>query len=164
MSNNLHFIGSNHIISHPCPSNNSSSRSCVLGSTEIKMRFTRILSTLLLLQPTLLFAASHSPNDDTDKPIDEPCTVHSPTTNSYFDLNSINVHTPKDGKKPGKNDRTESWHARGYDYGANFTLNFCGPVMEADSLKNVVGVERAMWKNVSAFYEQHGKTYSLGYV
>ncbi|KAK5000103.1 hypothetical protein LTR28_013173, partial [Elasticomyces elasticus] len=47
-----------------------------------------------------------------------------------------------------------------YDYGANFTLNFCGGVVE--ELKDVVGVDEGRWRNVSAFYEKGGKTYSIG--
>jgi cation-dependent mannose-6-phosphate receptor len=49
---------------------------------------------------------------------------------------------------------------RGYDYGANFTVNFCAPVVE--NLTDVVGIEESRWQNVSAFYEKEGKTYSIG--
>lgn len=93
-----------------------------------------------------------------------PCVARSPTTGLYFDLNAISLSAPvlKEGEKPGKAARTDSWHARGHDYGTNFTLNFCAPVVE--DVKNVVGVSRDRWKNVSAFYERDGKTYSIGYV
>ena len=53
-----------------------------------------------------------------------------------------------------------SWHARGHDYGANFTVNFCAPVVE--TLENVEGVDRSLWANVSAYYEKDGRTYSIG--
>jgi len=56
----------------------------------------------------------------------------------------------------------DGWHAKGYDYGANFTINFCGPVVE--ELDDVVDLEKSLWKNVSAFYEMDGKQYSIGYV
>ena len=59
----------------------------------------------------------------------KPCTVVSPTTERFFDLNGLRRTLPKDGDK--KKDVDEgSWHAKGYDYGANFTVNFCGPVVE----------------------------------
>jgi len=63
----------------------------------------------------------------------------------------------QDGKKVH---REESWHAKGHDYGANFTINFCAPVIE--DLEDVVGIEKARWRNVSAYYRSDGKTYSIG--
>lgn len=90
-----------------------------------------------------------------------PCTIHSPYTGSYFDLNPISLS--ESGIEDGYNvDRTESWHAKGYDYPANFTINFCAPVME--ELDNVVGVEEKLWKNVSAYYQVGDDIYSIGYV
>lgn len=93
-----------------------------------------------------------------------PCIAHSPTSGLYFDLNAISLSPPqlKDGEKVHKGDRDESWHGRGYDYGANFTLNICAPVLE--KVRDVVGVESARWKNVSAYYEKDGKVYSIGSV
>jgi hypothetical protein len=55
----------------------------------------------------------------------------------------------------------KSWTASGYDYGTNFTINFCEPVVEP--LLNVVGVDRKDWGNVSAYYRLDGDTYSIGY-
>ena len=92
----------------------------------------------------------------------KPCTIYSPTTNAYYDINAIAVQPLKDHKKAHKDDRTESWHARGYDAGTNFTLNFCAPVIE--SLEDVEGIKEDLVKNISAFYEWKGKTYSIGYV
>ena len=74
----------------------------------------------------------------------------------------IKVLPLKDHKKAHKDDRIESWHARGYDYGTNFTLNFCAPVIE--TLTDVVGIAEGLWGNVSAYYEMNGKTYSIGSV
>lgn len=90
----------------------------------------------------------------------QPCTITSPSNGGYYDLNTITVQPVKDHKKAHKDDRRESWHARGYDYGTNFTLNFCAPVIE--TLEDVVGIESGLWANVSAFYELNGKTYSIG--
>lgn len=56
----------------------------------------------------------------------------------------------------------KSWHARGYDYNSNFTMNFCGPVVE--EIKDVVGVDEKLWQNVSAYYTVNGKVFSIGYV
>ena len=91
-----------------------------------------------------------------------PCVAHSPISGLYYDLNAISISPPelKNGKK-ASSDRDESWHAKGHDYPANFTLNVCAPVIE--DLQDVVGVPSSRWKNVSAYYEQEGKIYSIGY-
>ncbi|KAG0646741.1 mannose 6-phosphate receptor [Hyphodiscus hymeniophilus] len=96
--------------------------------------------------------------DDTKKPI-EPCTIAS-TTGSFYDLRPLSILHLTDGKKAGKNDKIDSWHAKGYDYKSNFTLNICAPVVE--DVEDVVGIQNDRWKNVSAFYEFEDKTYSLG--
>lgn len=110
------------------------------------------LPILSLLLPS--FAAD-------SKPL-APCTIFSPSTNAYFDLNPLTVLPLKDHKKAHKDDRGESWHARGYGMGTNFTLNFCAPVIETK--EEVVGIKESQLKNVSAFYEWKGKTYSIGCV
>lgn len=97
-------------------------------------------------------------SDDTKKDV-SPCTIAS-TTGSFYDLRPLSILHPADGKKAGKNDKTDSWHARGYDYKSNFTLNICAPVVE--DVEGIVGINRDHWKNVSAFYEFEDKTYSLG--
>lgn len=107
----------------------------------------------ILLSSTSVFADSEPP---------KPCTIFSPFTGAYYDLNSIAVQPLVDHKPAHKDDRTESWHSRGYDYGTNFTLNFCRPVIE--DISNVVGVDDSLWKNVSAFYKYNDETYSIGYV
>lgn len=122
------------------------------------MRFSFIDTALLalLLHGTMSYAA-----DEKTKP-KLPCTAHSATSGAFYDLNSIALKPVEDGKKAAKNARIESWHARGYDYGSNFTLNICAPVLE--EVKDVVGVDSDLWKNVSAYYENGGKKYSIGYV
>jgi cation-dependent mannose-6-phosphate receptor len=115
--------------------------------------------SLLLLSSILGLSSADNSNlgDDT------PCVARSPTTGLYFDLSAISLTPPelKDGKKVNKDDRDESWHAKGHDYPANFTLNICAPVIE--KVEDVVGVEPSLWKNVSAYYERDGKNYSIGY-
>lgn len=91
------------------------------------------------------------------------CVARSPTSGLYFDLNAIRLSPPelKDGEKVDKDARDESWQARGHDYPANFTLNVCAPVIE--DMRDVVGVDPLLWRNVSAYYEQDGQIYSIGY-
>jgi cation-dependent mannose-6-phosphate receptor len=110
---------------------------------------------------TLLSSAPSALAVEEKKPVPhKPCTVRSGTTGSYFDLSSLQVHPPESlGNVPKPQD---SWVARGYDYGANFSINICGPVVE--SLDHVVGVKEELWQNVSAYYQRDGKTYSMGYV
>lgn len=92
-----------------------------------------------------------------------PCTIRSSASGNFYDLNPIAVmHHDADHKAGKDEDVPVSYKARGHDYAANFTLNFCAPVVEA--LDGVVGVEVAYWKNVSAYYESGGKVYSIGSV
>lgn len=113
---------------------------------------TSLLSALAAL---LWIVAAASP----DKKPTKPCTAVSPTTDRFFDLNPLHRTLPEEGKK-AKDGETGSWHARGHDYGANFTINFCGPVVE--ELDHVQDLDRDLWKNVSAYYEIGNKQYALG--
>lgn len=113
----------------------------------------------LLYYPLALALPALAASSDDSKNPRVPCTIRSPTSGAFFDLNPLRLELPK---KQSKDSRNESYSARGWDYGANFTLNFCGPVIE--DLKDVVGVEEKLWRNVSAFYEVDGKTYSIGCV
>lgn len=103
------------------------------------------------------YAESSHPNDNS------PCVARSPVSGLYFDLSAISLSPPKfkNGKKVSPEARDTSWHSKGHDYPANFTLNICAPVIE--DIKDVVGVESNRWKNISAYYERDGKIYSIGY-
>lgn len=103
-------------------------------------------------------AAATSSDEKNSKPQD-PCTVSS-SAGSFYDLRSLNISLPQEGKKAAKNSRNESWHARGWDYGTNFTLNVCAPVVE--EVDSFVGIERDQYQNVSAYYESKGRMFSLG--
>ncbi|RDW71245.1 vacuolar sorting receptor (Mrl1)-like protein [Coleophoma cylindrospora] len=93
------------------------------------------------------------------KPV-EPCTITS-SSGSFYDLRALSAERVAEGKKATKGARTEDWHSKGYDYNANFTLNFCAPVV--DQVSDVIGIhDKARWGNVSAYYQQHGKIYSIG--
>ena len=115
--------------------------------------------SLALVLPALAAAAAAEDSKKAPVPF---CTIRSPTSGAFFDLNPIHIQVPSLTSKKSSSARNESWAARGYDYGANFTLNFCGPVIE--NLTNVVGVDENRWQNVSAFYQLDGKTFSIGCV
>lgn len=117
------------------------------------MRILDISSILLCCYASLAAAATEE--------TPAPCTIISPRTGSHYNLLPMAVVLPEEGKYK-KDSRNESWHARGWDYGSNFTLNFCAPVVE--KLEDVVGVKESLWRNVSAYYEKDGKTFSIGYV
>lgn len=88
----------------------------------------------------------------------KPCTAKSNTSGNYFDINSLHVNAKKGDKAP------ESWHSRGHDYGANFTINFCGGVVEdLDDLGGVEDIRPAQYGNVSAYYKRGNKIFSIGY-
>jgi cation-dependent mannose-6-phosphate receptor len=100
-----------------------------------------------------------SADDKKSKPDPDPCTIASPS-GSFFDLRSLAVLPVEEGKKTTKNQKTDSWHAKGYDYLANFTLNVCAPVVE--TLDNVQGVDKDLWEDIGAYYEVGSKQFSLG--
>lgn len=100
-----------------------------------------LLSVLFL--STRVLAAADS------KPTNQPCTIHSPSTGSFYDLRPLQAFGPDQTTKSSLA-RNESWHARGYDYPGNFTINFCGPVVE--NLTDVDGVSKSRAANISAFY------------
>nr|POE88063.1 putative mannose 6-phosphate receptor-like protein [Quercus suber] len=101
-----------------------------------------------------LVAAASTP--DTKPP--EPCTIRSPTSHNFYDLNPLHIPDPAQSK--AKHPRETSWNATGYDQGYNFTLNICGSVIE--DVKDVAGVPERLWANVSAYYKQNGEVFSIG--
>jgi hypothetical protein len=117
-----------------------------------------LFSSLPHILACALLCGVSAASDDKPKPVD-PCTISS-ASGSFFDLRSLSIQPVPPGTTPGKNQKTDSWHAKGYDYKSNFTLNVCAPVVE--TLDNVQGVDKDLWKNVSAYYEVGSKQYSLG--
>ncbi len=115
---------------------------------------------LSILLPILLHTTPTLTADDHKKEVSQPCTIWNPSNGNFYDLNTITVQPLVNHKTAHKDDRTESWHARGYDYGTNFTINFCAPVIE--DLKDVEGIKSDMAKNISAFYRIGDKTFSIG--
>ncbi|KAF1844660.1 mannose 6-phosphate receptor domain-containing protein [Cucurbitaria berberidis CBS 394.84] len=112
-----------------------------------------------LLPSVLLLLLSQYATAASDKPL-KSCTVVSPTSDRFFDLNPLQRLPPPGDKKKKKEGDEGSWHAKGYDYGANFTVNFCGPVVE--ELDAVQDLDKPLWRNVSAFYEKGGKQWAIG--
>ena len=121
------------------------------------MRGSQFAATVL----ALVLAIPVSCSEHTKEPELKPCTAHNPSNGQFYDLNAITVHPLQNHKKAHKDDRTESWKARGYDYDTNFTINFCAPVIEQD-LGEVVGIKDSLVKNISAYYTMNGKTFSIG--
>ncbi|KAE9985038.1 hypothetical protein BLS_000065 [Venturia inaequalis] len=119
-------------------------------------------SAFALVLPLLASAASTSDDKKTKDPAPKPCTIRSPASGAFFDLSSLSLHPPKDTKDVKKGEVSESYHVKGQDYGANFTINFCAPVVE--DLTNVEGVDRKLAQNVSAYYTIGKKSYSIGSV
>jgi len=95
----------------------------------------------------------------TSTPVVTPC-VATATSGAFFDLRPDTAVAVVEGEKHVKGVPTEDYVARGWDYGSNFTLNVCNAVVK--KVTDVVGVEKSLWRNVSAYYETKGKVYSLG--
>ncbi|KAK3368595.1 mannose-6-phosphate receptor binding domain-containing protein [Podospora didyma] len=123
-------------------------------------------------QILLAFAALASlayAEDEKDKPsatatssasVVTPCVATS-TGGSFYDLRPDVAVVVTEGEKTPRGNPTEDYMARGWDYGSNFTLNICGAVVKTP--QEIVGIEKTLWKNVSAYYESKGKVYSLGF-
>ncbi len=126
-------------------------------SSRVPMYFSSF-QTLALCAFALQSRLSSAENSEKAPPV--PCTVHSPNTGLYYDLRPISLQMPGLDKRSSKSAKTDSWQSKGYDFHANFTINICAPVVE--DVKDVVGLERQQWQNVSAFYTKDGKTYSIG--
>ncbi|KAK4201896.1 mannose-6-phosphate receptor binding domain-containing protein [Triangularia verruculosa] len=108
-------------------------------------------------------AAAEEPSKTrtTSTPVVTPCVATATTgAGAFFDLRPDTAVVVPEGEKPPKGSPVEDYVARGWDYGSNFTLNFCSPVVK--EVEDVVGLDKDQWKNVSAYYENKGKVYALG--
>ncbi|PHH55431.1 hypothetical protein CFIMG_000515RA [Ceratocystis fimbriata CBS 114723] len=121
----------------------------LLGSGSLSLATANIASA----------STSSLPSSSTVAPA--ACTATSVSTlGGFFDLRpDIAVPAPKDAPKV-KGVRNTDYEARGWDYGYNFTLNVCSSVVAP--VKDVVGIEKSQWQNVSAYYTHEDKVYSLG--
>ncbi|KAI0802368.1 mannose-6-phosphate receptor binding domain-containing protein [Xylaria sp. FL0064] len=130
------------------------------------MRFTSIISPpvypaiLSLLALTSTAAASDAQATTTTT----ACTASS-TSGAFFDLRPDAAIKPKpDGSRPAHSHGAPltDYKARGFDYGSNFTLNICNPVVEPIEA-NVKDIDESKWQNISAYYVSKGEYYSLGF-
>lgn len=120
------------------------------------MHFSLLPSSILLalvLQSGSVVAADEKPA--------EPCTIKS-INGAFYDLRSLSALAIPEGKKAGKKDRTEDYTAKGYDIPYNFTLNICAPL--AEKQEALIGVNKKLWHNSSAYYEHGGEKFSIGWV
>lgn len=121
-------------------------------------------AAFLAFSSSIAFAVADSSSEQDggkkEHPAPKPCTIRSPSSGHFFDLNPIAVRLPDAKDKKKLDEPTESWHVKGYDYGTNFTMNFCAPVVE--KLGDVEGVDKDLWRNVSAYYTDGKRTYSIG--
>jgi cation-dependent mannose-6-phosphate receptor len=111
-------------------------------------------------------AASATPVEDDEAPSSTThipaCTATSSTgTGAFFDLRPDMAIVADEGKSH-RGQVVKDYFARGHDYGKNFTLNICGAVV--DPVLDVVGVNDTLWANVSAYYREHDRVYSIGFV
>ena len=128
-----------------------------------------LLPLLLVLIPSALSNPSPDPvaapvPSSSPSPNPAPCTIRSPLSGAFFDLSPLHIVLPDSpDAKSAKHVREYSWNATGWDMGYNFTMNFCGGVVEDLAKKGgVEGVDEGVWGNVSAYYEQRGNVYSIG--
>lgn len=114
--------------------------------------------------PSLSLGAAEPADPTSTAAPSNPCTIKSPKSGSFFNLNPLHIVDP--AISGASNARNYSWNTTGFELPYNFTLNFCGGVVEDLSKLGdgggVEGVEEKNWKNVSAFYEHQGKVYSIG--
>ena len=122
-------------------------------------RSARSLLALAALAGVALAAEDEPSKTSSSASAVTPCVATS-TSGAFYDLRPDMAIVLEEGAKAPKGVPTEDYLARGYDYGTNFTLNICGAVVK--EVEDVVGVDKALWQNVSAYYESKGKVYSLG--
>lgn len=114
----------------------------------------------LALLAGVSFAEDPTKTSTETTPAHTPC-VATATNGAFFDLRPDIAIAVAEGEKAPRGTPTEDYIARGWDYGYNFTLNICEPVLK--KVEDVVGVDKELWSNISAYYEADGKIYSLGY-
>ncbi|KAI5853464.1 mannose-6-phosphate receptor binding domain-containing protein [Tricharina praecox] len=109
----------------------------------------RLPTQYLLLIGLSLLPATLAVSEPPEKPVDPECTVTSPFSENFFDLRKLR-------RLPDMLPPQADWHVKGLDYGANFSINICGPVLTE------ISPEGANDDAVGAFYEKNGTVYSIG--
>ncbi|KAL0932409.1 vacuolar sorting receptor [Colletotrichum truncatum] len=123
------------------------------------MHFLRSPKALLLLTAAATASAAGTSTISTTTSIPACTAAPKSGTGAFYDLRPDIAVTAKEGKS-SKSSVTTDYHARGWDYGRNFTLNICAPVI--DAVEDVVGLSKGASKNVSAYYTHNTETYSIG--
>jgi cation-dependent mannose-6-phosphate receptor len=90
--------------------------------------------------------------DPPKKSLDAECTVASPHSENFFDLTKL-WRTSDSGS---------DWIIKGQDYGTNFTMNICAPVLS--NTKSAVGLSNEEQSTVGAFYEKDGDLNLIGFI
>lgn len=123
------------------------------------MRFSLSISTFLIAAGAGVGAAEDTaPSTTTQVPA---CTATASSgSGAFFDLRPDRAEL-EDPEKP-KPLVTHDYHAKGHDYGNNFTMNICGAVVEP--VYQVAGLDKSEWANVSAYYKVDDTVYSIGFV
>ncbi|POR33896.1 Mannose-6-phosphate receptor, binding protein [Tolypocladium paradoxum] len=117
----------------------------------------RFSAPAVLLAAAAVAGAADDPSPTTHAPA---CTATSSSgSGAFFDLRPDMAVRPDKGKSH-KAGVAKDYHSKGYDYGKNFTMNICGSVV--DPVSSVVGLDKSVWANVSAYYMSHGNVYSIG--
>lgn len=119
------------------------------------MRLT--ITALVVGAFTLGSARAYTAPSSDDTPLIIPCTAKG---NGFYDLRPLIVFLPDPDSKITGKEKTDSWQSKGHDYPSNFSINICAPVVE--SIEDVVGIEKDLWRNVSAYYEMDGRVVSIG--
>ncbi|KAJ4303985.1 Cation-independent mannose-6-phosphate receptor CI-MPR [Collariella sp. IMI 366227] len=110
---------------------------------------------LLLAFATLATLSSAAPDNESTKPSSTASSTTASATGcvatsaagAFFDLRPDTAVLVTEGEKPPKGVPTEDYIARGWDFGSNFTLNICDPVVK--KVKDVEGVEEEGWNGVN---------------
>lgn len=118
------------------------------------MRFNTFAAAAVLAASRVIAYTSEE-----EKPL-RPCTIRSQVTGSFFDLSAVTILPPENPEEVEPEDWPQSWHARGYDYPSNFSINICHGVVE--KIDQFADIDPELTKNVSAFYTYDGVSYALG--
>ncbi|PHH83268.1 hypothetical protein CDD82_2688 [Ophiocordyceps australis] len=116
----------------------------------------------VLLAAAIAVPADAVDNEATGTTTSAPaCTATSSSgSGAFFDLRPDQATHADPKGKAHKTAVAKDYHAKGHDYGKNFTMNICGSVV--DAVSDVVGVQKSDWANVSAYYMSRGSIYSIG--
>lgn len=100
----------------------------------------------------------HAFHFDNEEYISPPCTIVNPLTNQFFDLRPLG--------SLGAEGETQSWNAKGFDYGRNFSLGVCSTPLRQLTNLNLNDFESINNKSaIGAFYSRKdGSKVSIGQV